>query len=1130
MTEKEQIRKKANTYFFSKVAFNAVLMVIGAVVIALFLTRMQNQTSLYRQKENSEQALTEVVRVLESNRKDTKELTEIFHEGNQSMLQDLRELLTSGMFDFLTTVTEEERVEVFDDIIGRSGIDYLFIMDGAGNILLSQREEYIGVNLTDVGLLTAGQLQDLIIGTAKKDGSIMPVYVKSLYGNFYFYSTTIRIDTMTIQLILGANADHLDVQIESLQDISQILRRTAISNDGFLFAVEPTTGTFIYYENGGDVLTGKNAYDVGVQKEALLNGYSGMQNIMGKQYYCVSREFNGTTYICAVAETAKIFSNNRYVLFWSITGYVLVMLLCLSYAIIVRNDFVRNVTLQNKKIFKTKNGEIILNLSVFRKVFPLMVFGVLIIFCISFYSQTLLEISESAERSAIALDDINGRYEESQRNRAIIEDYYEQRFVSTAKMFSYLLEEDPSVLNQKTDRQYTLLNKDGQREFLYDGEGNILCSVASSSRLQELCDNNDIYSVYVFDDNGRTIATNTTDWFFTLSTDPEDQSYAFQSVLDGKTDELIQNITANDSGEQAQYVGVAFHYYTTLDEEGNTVYLSRAQAQGLTGETFPNPVHAHRSLLQVEVSEELVERVLSTTDVSSILSSEMLNGGFVLLYDDSEEHNCIYSPNRANIGKPAAELGVSQNIFSGNDYYGFTRISGERHFQYFRYSGNYFAGTSIPTRTMYSARLPVALVTTLISLAMILILSGTVTLTTNEEEYLYATMGETQEEDGLDSKIFNIILPSGKIAATTKAASRWDNRMLRWYERSPEQKLLHMLSILGGILVFYVAITVLGANHFFEDDSIIRYILSGNWDRGMNVFALSACAIILVFVSVVITFFHIPASLISSLLGARGETVSHLAVSVVKYGGALGAVFYSFYLLGMDPTNLLVSAGVLSLVIGLGAQSLINDILAGVFIVFEGEFRVGDIVTIGGFRGTVIDIGLRTTKIMAADGNIKIYNNSEISGILNMTKETSVAAIIIGIEYSQDINYVEQVLYRELPALADKNPAILEGPTYSGITELGESSVNLRITARTNEQDVWGVRMYLNREVLQIFKENGINVPFKNVTLSYLEPPKKTTRQRKKPIKLKDATAKIQSEVGGLPPSPPTEDHPEETK
>ena len=71
-------------------------------------------------------------------------------------------------------------------------------------------------------------------------------------------------------------------------------------------------------------------------------------------------------------------------------------------------------------------------------------------------------------------------------------------------------------------------------------------------------------------------------------------------------------------------------------------------------------------------------------------------------------------------------------------------------------------------------------------------------------------------------------------------------------------------------------------------------------------------------------------------------------------------------------------------IVGLGAQSLIKDIIAGIFIVFEGEFRVGDIVTIKEFRGTVLDIGLRTTKIMGMDGNIKIYNNSEISGITNV--------------------------------------------------------------------------------------------------------------------------------------------------
>ncbi len=1093
MSEHEQIRKKANTYFFSKVVFNTLLVIVGAFVISFFLRQMQDQTAIYRQRESSEQALNEVVEVLDANKGDVEQLAMIFHHGNQYVVEDLRELLTSGMFDYLITATEEERTAVFNDIIGRSGVDYLFIIDRDGRILLSPQAGYTGMNLLEGGLFTRTQVEQLVWGTMHRKGVIEPVYVSSEYGgNYYFYSTPFQVGSQTIELILGADSEHLDVQIDSLQDVTQVLSRTSISNEGFVFAVDPASGNFIYYDDGAKSLTGKNALEAGVTETALNNGYSGKQKIGGKEYYCVSREYDGSVYICAVAETAKIFSNSRYVLFWSITGYVLVMLLCLIYAIVVRNDFVRNTVETKQKVFKRKNGkETILNISIFQKVFPLMIFGVLIIFGISFYSQTLLEISSCAEKSATALADVNARYEESQRNRAIIQDYYDQRFLSTAKLFSYLIEEDPSVLNQQTDRIYTRVNEEGEREYIYDSEGNPLRSTGSSERLDELCLNNDISSIYIFDENGRTIATNTDNWFFTLSHDPQGQSYPFRDVLDGKKDVLVQNIQIDDIGEETQFIGVAFHYYTTLDENGNTVYLSRAQAQGETGETFPNEIHTHRSLLQVEASSELISRVMATTDVSNILSSELLNGGFILLFDTDENNTCLYTPNRASIGKSAKELGYSANIFTGNDYYGFDRYNGENYFHYFTYTGNYFAGTAVPARTMYATRLTVALITTLISLLMIIFLSGTVALTTREEETLYATMSESELEDGLDSAIFTIILPSGKVASTTKAAARWDNRILQWNELSPEQKLMRMLSFLGGVLILYIIITVLGAGRFFGDDSIVRYILSGNWDKGVNIFAISACALVLMFVSVLVALLHIPSRIFSSLLGARGETVSHLLLSVVKYGGTLGAIFYCIYLLGMDAASILASASIMSLVIGLGAQSLIKDIIAGIFIVFEGEFRVGDIVTIGGYRGTVMDIGLRTTKIMAADGNIKIYNNSEISGVLNMTKETSVAGISVQVEYSQDLDYVEEILNRELPKLAEKNPAILDGPGYRGITELGESGITLRITARANEKDVYGVRMFLNREIMRIFKENNINVPFPNITVSYLKEPEK---------------------------------------
>ena len=148
---------------------------------------------------------------------------------------------------------------------------------------------------------------------------------------------------------------------------------------------------------------------------------------------------------------------------------------------------------------------------------------------------------------------------------------------------------------------------------------------------------------------------------------------------------------------------------------------------------------------------------------------------------------------------------------------------------------------------------------------------------------------------------------------------------------------------------------------------------------------------------------------------------------------------------------------------------------------------MGKIVTIRAYRGTVMDIGLRTTKILGVDGNIKIYNNSEISGVLNMTQEASWAMTYIDIEYGQDLNYVDEVLNRELPKLRKENPLITNGPTYLGVQSLKDSGVELLVACNCNEKDILGVRRFLNKSVLQIFYDNDINVPFPNVTISTLE-------------------------------------------
>ncbi|MCR5796185.1 MAG: mechanosensitive ion channel family protein [Solobacterium sp.] len=1092
MSEHREVQKKANQYFFTKVIIDALLIILGAILISSFLRRMQHDTALYKQRQSSEEALNETVELLAENSTEIMNLTGIFHDSNQDMLDDLRELLESGLFNDLATADNDERTAAFRDICGRAGVDYLLIADSEGKVVISPQRWHVGKSLKNTGLISLENTEAVLRGTKQADGTVIPVEENTGSEKYYFYSVPVTYYDDMYAIVLGAKAEVLDVQIASLRDMSAVLSNAAVYNDGFMFAVDAEDDTFLYYPDDNGSMKGTNAFETGLSEEALQDGYAGRQTINGSVYYCVSKQFEDSVIICAVADTENIYYNDRYVLFWSNTGFILVMLLCLIYAIIVRNDFVRKAVETDRKVIgHRRGGKVYFDRSIFRRVFPLMIAGVLLIFGISFYTQTLLEIGESIKASNVALDEVISRYQESSKNRSLIREYYNSRFLSKAKLISYLIQEDPTVLNEETDRYHTGYDENNERYFILDDEGNPLRSVSESPRLKELCEANGIASVYIFNADGRVIATNTPNWYFAVSHDPEEQSYVFLDVLDGKTDALIQDAMEDDMGEQNQYIGVKLVYYTAKDDQGETAYVPHkvyeAYKEGREMSLLTSPVVQHSSMLQIGLNRETSEKIFASTDAASVLSSDMLSGGFIILFDNTEEHKCVYSPNEASIGKTAEELDISDNAFSGLDYYGFRRVNGTTYFFYFRYVDNYYIATATPKSEMYQMRLLISGITALTSLLLILILSATVTVTTEEEEMLYATMSESEAAKGLDSAIFNIILPSGKQTSTTKAAARWNNRWIPWDEKSPEQKLLLMISLMIGLMAVYVAVSVVGANKLFKDGSVIQYILSMNWDREVNVFAFSASVIVLVIVAIMAVLFRIPVQMASSLLGARGETVAHLLLSVVKYGGTIFAIFYCLYLNGMDAQNLLASAGILSLVIGLGAQSLIKDIIAGIFIVFEGEFRVGDIVTIGGFRGTVMDIGLRTTKIMGVDGNIKIFNNSDINGVLNMTKEASYAFSRISIEYGQDISYVESVLARELPKLKEKNPQILDGPTYAGITELGASGITLGIWSKCSESNVIRVTRYMNREILEIFYRNNITVPYPHMTVTGLD-------------------------------------------
>lgn len=216
----------------------------------------------------------------------------------------------------------------------------------------------------------------------------------------------------------------------------------------------------------------------------------------------------------------------------------------------------------------------------------------------------------------------------------------------------------------------------------------------------------------------------------------------------------------------------------------------------------------------------------------------------------------------------------------------------------------------------------------------------------------------------------------------------------------------------------------------------------------------------------------------------RSLTILKLLESFVKWIIVIVSVLLILGRWGVDTSTLIASAGILTLVIGLGAQSLIADIVAGIFMVFEGEFQVGDIVIINDWRGTVQEIGIRTTKIIDAGGNVNIVNNSEIKTVINQTQEVSVAKCTVGIEYSESLPRVEIVIRDHLDMIKKNIPAIVEGPYYKGVSALNSSSVDLLFVAKCKEEDIFQVQRDMNREIKILFDEYNINIPFPQVVLN----------------------------------------------
>ena len=218
-------------------------------------------------------------------------------------------------------------------------------------------------------------------------------------------------------------------------------------------------------------------------------------------------------------------------------------------------------------------------------------------------------------------------------------------------------------------------------------------------------------------------------------------------------------------------------------------------------------------------------------------------------------------------------------------------------------------------------------------------------------------------------------------------------------------------------------------------------------------------------------------SVLCSILETKGETVCRLTFSLLRYVIIIVALFYALEALGFDTTTLLASLGIFSLALSLGAKDLVADVLSGIMIVFSGEYQIGDIVEIAGFRGRVWEIGVRSTTLVNKDGNMKNISNRNVSNVMNLSRLNSRFNMQISIPYDQSLDKVKEMLDKELPAISTKIGDIADGPAYLGVTGLDSGYVTLSFYADCAEEDMDAVCDQVNREIKALFEKHEI--PFK---------------------------------------------------
>ena len=219
----------------------------------------------------------------------------------------------------------------------------------------------------------------------------------------------------------------------------------------------------------------------------------------------------------------------------------------------------------------------------------------------------------------------------------------------------------------------------------------------------------------------------------------------------------------------------------------------------------------------------------------------------------------------------------------------------------------------------------------------------------------------------------------------------------------------------------------------------------------------------------------------------RINTIGRTLSALVFIIAAVVVVVTSLGVWGVPLGPLIASLSVVGLAIGIGAQDLVKDVIAGVFVLVEDQYAVGDVVELAGVSGTVEEIRLRTTVLRDLDGSTHHVPNGEVRVATNLTYEYSRVVVDLSVAYEESVDRALGVIGEVAEGLAtdpEWSSAVVDEPEVLGVDALDDSGVVIRVLFTTDPDMRWNVKREFLRRVKNGLDEAGIEIPYPHVTIT----------------------------------------------